>query len=311
MNKLPFKHLKMSRVLLWLMVLLTGLFSAVFVVHADDNDFLCEVTENGKSIIKGYTGSDTKVKMPLRYNGITITLIDDSAFMNNKTMTEFVFTNYVTDIGAGAFAGCDSLESVNVPDQTAVVRERTFQNCTGLLYAFLGQHTVTVEPYAFDGCISLRSLEIDAECRELKQDALRGCDSLHQICFKGTEADWKQLTIGEGNEVLQQCEVIVNFGADNAYALTDTEQPSASEWEFSESESILSEPEPTVSEDSHLSIRQKASYTKVDVSIVSATEQDLKSVGIILATFGGLITAIIVIICISAHITKKKKQQRQ
>lgn len=60
------------------------------------------------------TCEDTKLYIPAAYQGLPVTAIKASAFVNCK-VTSVVVPDSVTSIGAGAFYGCNSLEEITLP----------------------------------------------------------------------------------------------------------------------------------------------------------------------------------------------------
>lgn len=63
----------------------------------------------------GYSGAMTEVTVASSFNGLPVTAVAQSAFMNHSELTEVSIPASVTVIAGGAFSGCSSLQSITVP----------------------------------------------------------------------------------------------------------------------------------------------------------------------------------------------------
>ena len=88
----------------------------------------------------------------------------------DKSAASVVIPEGVTEIGNGAFSGCESLASVEIPPSV-----------TG------------IGRLAFRGCTSLESVEIPSSVTEIGWSAFGGCKSLTSVEFSGTVAQWKSV----------------------------------------------------------------------------------------------------------------------
>ncbi|MBR7101558.1 MAG: leucine-rich repeat domain-containing protein, partial [Clostridia bacterium] len=75
---------------------------------------------------------DTKAVIPSTYNNLPVTRIEDNAFKNCTTVTEFVITDSVTYIGKSAFESCINLTKVNLPDGITAIKMSAFMHCKSL-----------------------------------------------------------------------------------------------------------------------------------------------------------------------------------
>ena len=71
---------------------------------------------NGLAIIEGYTGADTVLEIPSAVNGKAVTEIGAGAFEGNNTVTEVTVPSSVRSIREDAFSNCQSLETVNLSE---------------------------------------------------------------------------------------------------------------------------------------------------------------------------------------------------
>ena len=68
-------------------------------------------TYNGTNYLVGYSGDDTDLVLPQKYNGKNYVIYDD-AFYYRSSLTSVVIPDSVTTIGSYAFYHCDSLTDV-------------------------------------------------------------------------------------------------------------------------------------------------------------------------------------------------------
>ena len=82
-------------------------------------------------------------------------------------------TYRVTSIGKEAFAFCDPLTSITIPDSVKRIGWKAFLDCESLEEIIIGNSVKGIGSHAFDGC-----------------------DSLLSITYQGTIAQWKKIKLG-------------------------------------------------------------------------------------------------------------------
>ena len=76
-------------------------------------NYTYEELSDGTISITKYTGTESKVEIPEKINGKTVSKIGNQAFMGNKNITEVSCRNdALTSIGEFAFCSCTSLKTV-------------------------------------------------------------------------------------------------------------------------------------------------------------------------------------------------------
>ena len=97
------------------------------ILTETEGDYTYTVSsDTNTAIITGYTGSDSAMVIPDTLGGYP-----------------------VTGIGAYAFSGCSSLESIEIPDTVTNIGGHAFQNCTSLSSVQLSPNWKTVDPYGY------------------------------------------------------------------------------------------------------------------------------------------------------------------
>ena len=144
--------------------------------------------------VVGYTGSDTCVIVPEYYNAgngdvIKVAGLTADAFAGNKDIVTVVLSDYITDIPAGAFEGCESLRFMRAHGVNSI-GELAFAGCNSLDDNYVSSSVTSLGVGAFDGS---NKLTVDAANKDVVTNAaLSGA--------KSVTVDFAYL--GEGEDIL-------------------------------------------------------------------------------------------------------------
>ena len=114
--------------------------------------------------LNGWTKTAKVIKTSDGYKGDVI--IPETVVLNERTYR-------VTSIGKEAFAFCDPLTSITIPNSIT-----------------------SIEKKAFLFCDSLKSITIPTSVKRIGWHAFDDCDSLLSFTFQGTLAQWKKIKLG-------------------------------------------------------------------------------------------------------------------
>ena len=109
---------------------------------------------------------------------------DDNTILlrcNDQSITEAVIPSCVTTIGCEAFAGCESLISINLPDGLTSIEMWAFAGCTNLSRINLPDGLTSIGSWAFDGCTSLSRITLPDGLTSIGERAFKGCESLTSV----------------------------------------------------------------------------------------------------------------------------------
>ena len=124
--------------------------------------------------------------------------IAPGAFAACETLTEVSIPNTVTLVGEAAFYGLENLESVSFASGALTdltIGKYAFSACTALSEVGIkNSRLVTLSDNAFAGCAALTSFELPATVTHVGASAFSGCSTLASITINASN---KALTFGE------------------------------------------------------------------------------------------------------------------
>ena len=126
--------------------------------------------------LKKYAGDAASVTIP---DGVTI--VGDSAFERNASLTAVVLPDSVVTIGANAFQSCTGLTELQLPTGITSIGANAFRSCTGLTEIVVPDSVETIGDNAFYDCSSLTSLRLSQGLKTLGANVFLSCDSLTEI----------------------------------------------------------------------------------------------------------------------------------
>ena len=116
----------------------------------------------------------------------TVKYVRAGAFRNCVGLTEIVFINSSTEIGAFAFAGCTGLTKAELPSKLTEIREGTFAGCKALNDVTIPGGLTAIGEGAFENCASLPQFIVPINCAQIGRAAFAGCAALVKVTFLST-----------------------------------------------------------------------------------------------------------------------------
>ncbi len=138
------------------------------------------ILNNEISIIR-YIGIETTLNIPSKINGIDVTSIGDSAFVNCSNLISIIVPSSVINIGEYAFANCINLINIEIPDSVTNIGEYAFFSCSSLMSIVLPKGLTIIRYCLFSNCNELISVIIPDSVTNIENFAFYGCNSLTNI----------------------------------------------------------------------------------------------------------------------------------
>ena len=110
-------------------------------------------------------------------------------YLNNTEVTDLTIPDNVTIIKDNTFQHCTGLTSVTIPNTTTSIGNNAFEDCTGLTDVFIGNSVTEIGWVAFDGCTSLKNVTLGNSVTIIWGSAFEGCTSLTSIEIPNSVTD--------------------------------------------------------------------------------------------------------------------------
>lgn len=142
------------------------------------DEFVCKNYGDHIEIYSVMSNATGEITVPAEINGIPVTVIGEHAFAGCQNITSVNLPDSVTAIGKQAFSMCYKLETVVMPSSIKEIGDETFLNCTSFKNINLPSELSIIGIRAFYGCTKLESIEIPDSVVTMGTQAFDACKSL-------------------------------------------------------------------------------------------------------------------------------------
>jgi hypothetical protein len=129
-----------------------------------------------------------------------------------SVVDEVVLHDGIKVIEARAFI-YSKIKRIELPDIT-YIGEYTFDNCYNLTTIVIPDTVERLDYSAFGYCENLENIVIGSGVKSIDWRAFYSCDSLTDVYYRGTEAEWANITIGDQNEDLTNATIHCNYAGE-------------------------------------------------------------------------------------------------
>ena len=115
--------------------------------------------------------------------GSGATSVGAYAFADCENLTDVQMPNSVMRIAYNAFENCSSLTAVDIPDNVTEIAYGAFMDCSSLTAVDIPDNVTEISYSAFKDCTSLASLELPQNVMSISYHAFDNCTSLSEVDF--------------------------------------------------------------------------------------------------------------------------------
>ena len=144
--------------------------------NAVEDEYGVKYSKDWKRLLKSPTDLDGVYSIR---KGVKI--IGKRAFAFCNFLTNIIIPESVTNIGEHAFSCCYSLTSINIPESVTNIEKAAFSCCDSLTSINIPDSVTSIGKRAFWGCDSLASITIPNSVTSIGDYAFSDCDSLASI----------------------------------------------------------------------------------------------------------------------------------
>lgn len=130
--------------------------------------------------------------------------ISKDAFWHCASLTDLRLPESVTTLGDYAFAFCESLNGFVIPSGVTYLPDGLFYYCTSLTSIVVPRNVTMILDNVFEECSGLASVTIPVNVYYIGYSAFSYCSGLRDVWYAGTEENWAEMEINEGNGRLNQ-----------------------------------------------------------------------------------------------------------
>ena len=112
---------------------------------------------------------------------LTVAVIGAGAFSGCNSLESVTIPSSVTTIGDSAFSNCYSLESVIIPSSVTTIGDNAFSDCSCLKNVTIPSSVTTIGAGAFFRCNSLKSVTIPSSVTTIRAETFSGCINLKSV----------------------------------------------------------------------------------------------------------------------------------
>jgi len=115
----------------------------------------------------------------------SVTAIGDAAFALCDSLTSISLPETITQIGRAAFKGCAMLDSIDVPSGVEEIPFEAFADCSALSVISLPETVTEIGMWAFKGC-AMKKFTFPTKLTSVGDMAFEGCPNLKKVVLPST-----------------------------------------------------------------------------------------------------------------------------
>ncbi|MBR2886313.1 MAG: leucine-rich repeat domain-containing protein, partial [Clostridia bacterium] len=150
-----------------------------------------------------------------------VTTIKPYVFCGLENLISVAMSDSVIKIGESAFFGCSKLSHIQLSNSLEIICDKAFYDCVNIAEINIPNTVTTIGDYAFCDCSSLIRIIMPNSVTRIGERAFWVCENLIEVCYGGSEEDWKKISIGCDNPCLTNATIY--YGAQvTSFTVNDT-----------------------------------------------------------------------------------------
>ena len=181
-------------------------------------DWLLSVREDVDTLeysVHAYKGDDSSIAIPSLYGGYFISSIDSYAFAGNDSLVSVNLNGHITEIKDGTFVSASLLETVNLTASVKKLGEGAFASTPSLNNVNLNVTGITEVPASCFADSGLTQVSLPSTCESIGSYAFARCGDLEKIVIPASVTEIDD-TAFEGCDDLVIYAVPVSYAAEYA-----------------------------------------------------------------------------------------------
>ena len=150
----------------------------------EENGFKYAISEIEGSTHATIVSIDETVKnfvAPETINGIPVSEISATLFMNNQHIETVTLPSFVTTIPEKMFYKAANLKTVSIPDSVTKIGRYAFADCSRLESIVMPDTVTEAGDHCFENCLNLASVTLSSGLKVIEEGLFKNCDSLTHI----------------------------------------------------------------------------------------------------------------------------------
>lgn len=162
---------------------------------------------------------DNLTSIDVNENNSYYCTVDGDLYTKNKTTfcryamgkndESFTIPSYVNTIGDSAFCGCRNLNNIIIPETVTSIETGAFEDNT-FTEITLPSSITAIPVTSFIYCHNLERVNLPKSIKYIANSAFEECESLSDVYYAGSEAEWNEISIDQGNECLTNATIHYN-----------------------------------------------------------------------------------------------------
>ncbi len=155
---------------------------------ASTDSFEYTLSSEGFATITAYSGNTNSVTIPEKLGGHPVVAIAEGVFSGHTEIVNLIFSDGLQSIGARAFYGCHSIQTIILPHSLLTIGESAFEACSSAYHIDIGSSLISLGEKAFFGCPSVDSVSLPEAVSSVGKLAFAECSNLREVFVAATYA---------------------------------------------------------------------------------------------------------------------------